>query len=50
MEVDETDPTETDYRDEAYAPAQTEYRGETYYFCSTEHEEEFTDDPEQYAE
>ncbi|RBI58836.1 YHS domain-containing protein [halophilic archaeon] len=50
MEVDRTNPAETDYQDEEYAPATMEYEGETYYFCSTEHEEEFQNGPEKYVE
>lgn len=50
MEVDRTNPAETDYQDEEFAPATIDYEGETYYFCSTEHEETFQEHPGEYAE
>lgn len=49
MDVDETAPEETDYREGSFAPATIEYEGETYAFCSEEHREAFEDDPGAYV-
>ena len=35
--------------DPEQAPAKSEHRGQTYYFCSTDCQEQFDQNPEQYA-
>lgn len=48
-EIEAGEPTETDYREETFAPETVEYEGEEYYLCCGDHREAFESEPESYT-
>jgi YHS domain-containing protein len=48
-DIEQGNPTETDYREEAFGGTQVEHEGETYVFCCEEHRDAFEENPDEYV-